>query len=357
MDMAGDDALEGATAAMAKSKVAGNEALKSADLPLAIECYEEAIRLFEPALALVPQPKLLRDNDLVRYHENKFGKVDTARHAFDEYWVMDLGTRELVKFQTGMHTEVEKSFKRKELVSVPQDLLDLRLACLQNLTLVSLKFARASKKACDFEETARRAEAALAMDGCSAKALLRKGYALLELECIEAAGHVLARAYQVTLGKDQEVIELLRVVAELKGKAKGKGTGKGRNGIKGKGGPVQYDDGAEPYTPPRAPTDSGASDSEEDRVSRSEQEEHGTSADPLPKDCRGSAEPQRSAEPIGKGGKGSASEKQLEGKPVHSVGAARRWSLSLILILAMVAFIIVGNVIMLSWSPTSRSDL
>eukprot|EP00927_Polykrikos_kofoidii_P072689 TRINITY_DN68782_c0_g1_i1.p1 TRINITY_DN68782_c0_g1~~TRINITY_DN68782_c0_g1_i1.p1 ORF type:complete len:438 (+),score=79.03 TRINITY_DN68782_c0_g1_i1:48-1316(+) len=221
------------TAAAAAAKEAGNQALKSADLPLAIERYEESVRLCEEALSRTTQPKHLRNNEVVKYGDSCFAIVETAYPHFGDYCLEDLGTGEVVKHKVTKYEEVPKRFRRSDLLSVPQDLFDLRLACLQNLTLVSLKIARGSSRARDFEETVRRANDALAMNGCAPKALMRKGAALIELKDIDGAGSVLALAAQATRGKDEEVMRLLRLVMDVKGKGKGKGGVKGRGRGKG----------------------------------------------------------------------------------------------------------------------------
>eukprot|EP00421_Protoceratium_reticulatum_P002020 CAMPEP_0168368050 /NCGR_PEP_ID=MMETSP0228-20121227/6052_1 /TAXON_ID=133427 /ORGANISM="Protoceratium reticulatum, Strain CCCM 535 (=CCMP 1889)" /LENGTH=455 /DNA_ID=CAMNT_0008380887 /DNA_START=173 /DNA_END=1539 /DNA_ORIENTATION=- len=212
--------------AVAAAKEAGNAALKSADLPLAIEQYEGAVKLFEDALAAYPQAKVLRNNDIVRYGDGRFGTIETAYPHFGDYVLEDLSTRSLVKAKVGKYEEVSTRFLRRDLESVPPALFELRLACLQNLALVSLKLARASLRESDFEETVRRADAALAMDGRSPKALMRKGAALIELKTFDGAYRALAIAAQETRGRDAEVNRLLGLVLAAKGKGKGKGRGR-----------------------------------------------------------------------------------------------------------------------------------
>lgn len=217
-----------AAEAAAAAKNQGNEALKSADLPRAIERYEEAIRLVDRSIERATQEADLQNNDFVRYGGGKFAMIDTAYPEFEDYVLMDLATRDLIKHKVGRHDfdVVNKRYLRKELLAVPKDLFDLRLACLQNISLASLKIARGSKRRADYEEAVRRSDAALAMDGKSAKALMRKGQALVDIREWPNACKVLVAAMQETKGKDPEVQRLLEVVLEAKGKGKGKGKGK-----------------------------------------------------------------------------------------------------------------------------------
>lgn len=157
---------------------------------------------------------------------------------------MDLGTKDVVKHQVGKYDHVSTYFKRQALTAIPEELFDLRLACLQNLTLVSLKFAKASKGTSDFEATIERANAALEMDGHAAKALMRKGTAQLGLGKISEAAQVLTLAAQKTKGKDPEVMRLLELILEAKGKGKGKGKLRGKGA--GTSGPSS---GVEPTIP------------------------------------------------------------------------------------------------------------
>jgi len=225
-------AADAATAA----KNQGNEALKSADLPRAIERYEEAVRLVDIALEGAPQERLLRNNEIVRYGDGKFAMIDTAYPQFEDYVLMDLASRDLIKHKVGRHDfdMVSKRFLRKEMHLVPQEIFDLRLACLQNISLAALKMARGSTLRQDYEEAVKRANDALLMDGKSAKALMRKGQALVDIKEWPKAAQVLVAAAQETKGKDPEVMRLLEVVMAAKGKGTGKGKGLGKDG-KGKG--------------------------------------------------------------------------------------------------------------------------
>jgi len=225
-------AADAATAA----KNHGNEALKSADLPRAIERYEEAVRLVDIALEGAPQERLLRNNEIVRYGDGKFAMIDTAYPQFEDYVLMDLASRDLIKHKVGRHDfdMVSKRFLRKEMHLVPQEIFDLRLACLQNISLAALKMARGSTLRQDYEEAVKRANDALVMDGKSAKALMRKGQALVDIKEWPKAAQVLVAAAQETKGKDPEVMRLLEVVMAAKGKGTGKGKGLGKDG-KGKG--------------------------------------------------------------------------------------------------------------------------
>mmetsp|Transcript_43509 Transcript_43509/g.79190 ORF Transcript_43509/g.79190 Transcript_43509/m.79190 type:complete len:315 (-) Transcript_43509:18-962(-) len=216
-------AAEMASAAAAKS--AGNDALKSADLPTAILRYEEAIEKVDRAIGLAAQQKVLKQNALVRYHENRFATVEVSDQIFGDYILNDLGNKRTVTERLG-YQDVEIRFKRKEIQSVPQEMFDLRLACLQNICLVSMKLARASQRKEDFEDVVVKANAALAMDCFNIKALIRKGAALLEMKDLMKAFNVLKLAYDKTYGKDVEVLQLLQICLH----AKGKGKGKGKNG-------------------------------------------------------------------------------------------------------------------------------
>lgn len=227
-----DDGLSLAEQAL-DAKEKGNQALKSADLPLATEYYEKALTLFDKAMEDVPQAKILKNNEVVKYGDGGYGIVDTAYPQFGDYLIQDLGHGEVVKEKVGRYEEVPQRFLRKELKSIPQDLFELRLAVLQNLTLISLKLARASLKNDDWAEVVRSANEALSMDGRAPKALFRKATALVELKDMESAAKSLGIAYQETRGRDPEVMKLLEVVLAAKGK--GKGRGKGKRG-RGRGG-------------------------------------------------------------------------------------------------------------------------
>jgi hypothetical protein len=211
-------------------KELGNDALKAKDLPLAIEKYEEALNLWQKALLAVPQNKSLSQNDKVLYDDAGFGIVETCDVIFQEFHIQDLCTGQMVKHKVGKYEDVVTKFKRTELAYLPQDLFDLRLAILQNLSLVALKLARASKRKEDFEEVVKRANEALLMNGTAAKASMRKGEALFELKDMEGAMRALAVAQQETKGRDEEVVRLLQQVLAAKGKGKGKGRGKAGKG-------------------------------------------------------------------------------------------------------------------------------
>lgn len=212
-----------AKADLIAAKEAGNGALKSADMPKAMECYEEALVCFQRALVASPQEKVLRNNEVVHYGEGQFAVIDTAFPQFGDYVLEDLATSEIVLQKVGKYDEVQRRFLRKELLSVPMDLFELRVACLNNLTLVALKIAKGSQRESDFKDVVHRADAALAMDGRSAKALMRKGSALIELRQWENASKVLVAAAQETQGRDAEVMRLLEQVWVVKGKGRGKG--------------------------------------------------------------------------------------------------------------------------------------
>jgi len=197
-------------------------------MPDAMERYEEALGHYEIAVASVLQPDKLQNNDIVQYGDDLFAKVDTAFPQFGDYLLADCRTGEIVQQKVGKYDEVQRRFKRKEIQIVPSELFDLRLACLNNLTLVALKIAKGSQRQCDFEETLARADAALAMDGKSAKALMRMGTAFIETKRMDHAAQVLTLAAQETRGKDAEVNRLLEQVMVAKGKG-GKGKRKGKD--------------------------------------------------------------------------------------------------------------------------------
>jgi len=212
-------------------KELGNDALKAKDLPLAIEKYEEALNVWQKAIVAVPQNSALSQNDAVLYAEEGFGIVETCDVIFQEFHIQDSCNGQMVKHKVGKYEDVVTKFKREELAVVPRELFDLRLAILQNLSLVALKLARASRRKEDFEEVVRRANEALFMNGTAAKASMRKGEALYELKDMEGAMRALAVAQQETKGRDEEVTRLLQQVLA----AKGKGKGKGKGGKGGKG--------------------------------------------------------------------------------------------------------------------------
>jgi len=225
-----------AAAAAANAKLDGNEALKSADLPRAIELYEKAVQLVDKAIDEVPQEGALRNNQLVRYADGRYAIIDTAYPQFEDYVIMDLYNRDIVRHKVGRHDfdVVSKRFMREELHSVPQELFDLKVACLQNIALATLKMAKGTKRASDFEEAVKRANDALALDGKSPKALMRKGQALVDLRDWQNAFQCLAVASQETKGKDPEVQRLLQTVMVMKGKGKGNPGpryGKGKGGL------------------------------------------------------------------------------------------------------------------------------
>lgn len=223
--------IEEAIAFAGEAKEAGNAALKSADLPLAIEKYEAALRVIDDMTPKSSQPQSLKQNDLVTYSPGRFAEVDYVLPAgLNEYRLKDLYSRDLVMQKMG-YEDVVVDFKRKSLTLVPRELFDIRLACLQNLTLVKMKLARASRRDADYEDVALQADYALAMDGRSSKALMRKGAALLELKYFDQAAMVLKLAATQTKHKDPEVIRLLEM-AQSKGNPKGKGKGVKKNDFK-----------------------------------------------------------------------------------------------------------------------------
>lgn len=217
-------------AAVSELKEAGNDALKAKDLPTAIEKYDAALVQWDEAMSQVPQTHALNQNDLVRFAPHGFGVIETADPVFKDYALTSMCNAEMIKHKVSKYEEVVTKFKRKEIQCVPQELYELRLALLQNRALVALKLARASKAPEDWKETVMRADMALAMSGTAAKALMRKGEALVELDQVEYAAKVLVQAHQECGGRDEEVVKLLQVVMAKKGKGKGKGKkGKGKD--------------------------------------------------------------------------------------------------------------------------------
>eukprot|EP00929_Paragymnodinium_shiwhaense_P117690 TRINITY_DN8871_c0_g1_i1.p1 TRINITY_DN8871_c0_g1~~TRINITY_DN8871_c0_g1_i1.p1 ORF type:complete len:388 (-),score=115.55 TRINITY_DN8871_c0_g1_i1:42-1205(-) len=233
----GADLAEKLVAALAKMtalKEEGNAALKSADLPRAVEKYEQAAALWEDAMRFSPQPKVLKINDPVISTDGDWATVDIAYPHFGDYVLESQASKQVIKHKVSKYEEVPKRFARKDVRLVPKELYDLRLACLQNLVLVQLKFARGSQAESDWQKVLERAQDALFMNGRSAKALMRMGIAFLALKKVQDAYQALTLAKQETKGKDPEVMDLLGHIEEAleksKGKkGKGKGKGKGKN--------------------------------------------------------------------------------------------------------------------------------
>merc|ERR1711957_289249 len=97
------------------AKERGNDALKSPDLPVAIERYEEALRICDDALECnrdkwASEPRDLNNNELVQYGDGQFALIDTAHASFGDYVLRDLGNQEVVKVKAGKYEMIEKRF-------------------------------------------------------------------------------------------------------------------------------------------------------------------------------------------------------------------------------------------------------
>lgn len=226
-----DSVVEALVASIAEAKDAGNKALKEDDLSGAKEHYEKALERFDEGLDALP-PEEIGYNDLVKY-EGGFAVVDTAAKQFQDYILQDLYTYSIVKAKVGRFEEVATHFKDTDLKRIPRELFAARLAVVQNMALLSLKHARATGETTDFEDVIRAADRALAMDGKSPKALMRKGAALVELKEIDAAAQVLGAAAKETKGQDKEVQRLLQTVLmeQRRERAKAKAEGFERGSI------------------------------------------------------------------------------------------------------------------------------
>jgi len=183
------------------AKGLGNEAFNAGELDSATEHYETALRHWEEAMKVLPEPKLLEVGQHVRYDlRNFFGVVMSAFPLFDEYFLKDLGSDQAI--WVGEPGGDLQRFARKELKAAPRPLIDLRFTIVQNLAAVKLKQEH-------FNEAVRWADAALVIDGRAPKALMRKGSALLRLNRPGPASDVLATAAEAE-PKNGELRRLLR---------------------------------------------------------------------------------------------------------------------------------------------------
>lgn len=106
---------------------------------------------------------------------------------------------------------------RNVMTLLPPGFLEIRIACLQNLTLATLKLARVSGRPVAFAEVVSLADSALEMNGRSVKALLRRGTALMELREFHSAVQSLTKAAQETRWNDPEVLRVLKEAKHLDG--------------------------------------------------------------------------------------------------------------------------------------------
>jgi tetratricopeptide (TPR) repeat protein len=189
-----------AAEACAAAKAEGNSAYGAGELEKASQCYMQALEHFTKALAALPKPTTLDRGNVVQYNGKGFGRVESAFLIMDEYFLKDLGTDQAI--WVGEAGGDLRRFARSDLQLVPQELFDLRLACVQNLAAVKLKQE-------EFELAIKWADEALAMAFRSPKALMRKGAALLNKGEAGPASDALMLAVQVA-PKDSEAKKLLR---------------------------------------------------------------------------------------------------------------------------------------------------
>lgn len=188
-------------AAGVAARSAGNRAYLAGDMGTAADHYAEALNSWERALCAAPQPDGLEVGQLVQYCDKGFfGTVMSCFPLFDEYFLKDLGSDQAM--WAGDPGRDLRRFARKELVAVSRELVDFRLAVLQNLAAVCLRQDK-------WEQTVKWADMALCIQGRSPKALMRKGAALLQLNQPGPASDVLATAAE-EIPNDVEVRRLLR---------------------------------------------------------------------------------------------------------------------------------------------------
>ena len=184
----------------ADAKSAGNAAYASGDLETAATRYMQALQLWENALPTAP--RVLAKGTFVRYRKERFGVVSNVFPVMEEYFLKDRETNQPVWVLGQVGVALER-FSRDDLQVVTQELIDVRLACAQNLAAVHLKWE-------DYAGAVRWANAALALDGRSTKAILRKGSALLRSGRAVAALQTLNTAENLL---DKEIKTLIREVA------------------------------------------------------------------------------------------------------------------------------------------------
>lgn len=194
-----DDSIIDAASTAARS--AGNTAYLAGDMSAAVEHYLEALSCSEKAMCAKPQPSGLETGQLVQYSSvGYFGTVMSSFPLFDEYFLKDLGSDQAI--WVGDPGGNLRRFARKDLVTTSNDLVDFRLAVLQNLSAVCLRQEK-------WEEAVKWADLALSISGRAPKALMRKGSALLKLNQPGPASDVLATAAE-EVPNDAEVRRLLR---------------------------------------------------------------------------------------------------------------------------------------------------
>lgn len=193
--------------ACASARAAGNTAYVAGDMATAADSYTEALAACERAMRAEPQPKGLEVGQLVRYSEKGyFGTVMSSFPLFDEYFLKDLGSNQAI--WVGDAGGNLKRFARKELLSVKREVVDFRLAVLQNLAAVDLRTG-------ELQQCVRWTDEALCIQGRAPKALMRKGSALLKLNQPGPASDVLATALE-EVPSDVEVRRLLREAEKMR---------------------------------------------------------------------------------------------------------------------------------------------
>lgn len=195
------------TAAGAAARSAGNAAYVAGDLDAAASHYAESLACWDRALNTELQPKSLEVGQVVQYSDKGyFGTVMSCYPLFDEYFLKDLGSDQAI--WAGDIGRDLRRFTLRELVAVRRELVDFRLAVLQNLAAACLGQEK-------WEQTVKWADMALCIQGRSPKALMRKGAALLRLNKPGPASDVLATAAEV-VPNDREVRRLLRDAEKMR---------------------------------------------------------------------------------------------------------------------------------------------
>jgi len=188
-------------AAGAAARKAGNTAFNAGDMDTAASHYSEALTCWKGALSAEAQTTALEVGQLVQYcDKGYFGEVMSCFPLFDEYFLKDMGSDQAI--WVGDPGRDLRRFSRKELVAVTRELMDFRLAVLQNLAAVCNRQGK-------WEQAVKWADQALCIQGRAPKALMRKGSALLRLNLPGPASDVLATAAE-EVPTDVEVRRLLR---------------------------------------------------------------------------------------------------------------------------------------------------